>query len=106
MLIPRKRILEFFNLRGPDCQFIASFGIPFRPRSGQVQGGNGGVGEYDPYVPRMIAQARADELPAGEVPLDCLMTASLRVAPPGSPLAAEISFLSFFLQDLFYPVNT
>ena len=105
MLMPRKRILEFFNLRGLDCQFIASFGIPFRPRSGQVQGGNGGVGEYDPYVPRIIAQAR-EELPAGEVPLDCLMTASLRVAPPGSPLAAEISFLSFFLQDLFYSVYT
>ena len=62
--MPRKRILEFFNLRGPDCQFIASFGIPFRPRSGLVQGGNGGAGEYDPYVPRMIAQAR-EELPAG-----------------------------------------
>ena len=103
--MPRKRILEFFNVRGPDCQFIASFGIPFRPRSGQVQGGNGGVGEYDSYVPRMIAQAR-EELPASEVPLDCSMTVSLRVAPPGSPLAAEISFLSFFLQDLFYPVYT
>ena len=58
------------------------------------------------YHARVIAQARANELPAGEVPLDCLMTASLRVAPPGSPLAAEISFLSFFLQDLFYPVYT
>ena len=106
MLMPRKRILEFFNLRGPDYQFIASFGIPFRPRSGQVQGGNGGVGEYDPYVPRIITLARANELPASEVPLDRSMTASLRVAPPGSPLAAEISFFSFFLQDLFYPFYT
>ena len=58
MLMPRKRILEFFNGKGPDCQVIASFGIPFRPRSSHVQGGNGGVGEYDPYVPRIIAQAR------------------------------------------------
>ena len=56
-------------------------------------------------VPRLIAQAR-EELPAAEVPLDYSMTASLRVAPPGSQLAAEISFLSFFLQDLFYPVYT
>ena len=56
--MPRKRILEFFNGKGADCQVIASFGIPFRPRSSHVQGGNGGVGEYDPYVPRIIAQAR------------------------------------------------
>ena len=59
--MPRKRILEFFNVRGLDCQFIASFGIPFRPRSGQVQGGNGGVGEYDPYVPRTRNRAGARE---------------------------------------------
>ena len=58
MLMPRKRILKFFNGKGPDCQVIASFGILFRPRSSHVQGGNGGVGEYDPYVPRIIAQAR------------------------------------------------
>jgi len=58
MLMPRKRILEFFNRKGLDYQFIASFGIPLRPLSGQVQGGNGGVGECDPYVPRIIAQAR------------------------------------------------